>query len=160
VPPWAAKELLPEIVAPTEFRSIVNAHFKIAPPGDLPPMLGVIGGTVQWIFPFPDRISITVSSADAIVERDREELARLFWSDVSKVLNMSAALPPWQVVKERRATFAATPAQVALRPKTVTRWSNLLLAGDWTDTGLPATLEGAIRSGQKAARLALSRTSG
>ncbi len=157
VPPWAATELLPEIVAPDDFRAIVNAHFKIAPPSGLPPMLGVIGGLVQWIFPFADRVSITVSGADAIVDDDRESLARRFWADVAKVLHLPDALPPWQVVKERRATFAATPAQAARRPGPVTRWPNLLLAGDWTATGLPATIEGAIRSGQKAAALALAR---
>ncbi len=120
-------------------------------------MLGVIGGLVQWIFPFSDRISITVSGADAIVDDDRESLARRFWADVAKVLHMPPDLPPWQVVKERRATFAATPEQAARRPGPVTRWRNLLLAGDWTATGLPATIEGAIRSGQKAAALALAR---
>ncbi len=65
-------------------------------------------------------------------------------------------LPPWQIVRERRATFAATPAQDARRPGPGTRWSNLVLAGDWTDTGLPATIEGAIRSGQRAAALVAS----
>jgi hypothetical protein len=160
VPPWVAMELVPGLVAPDAHSAIVNAHFRIAPPQRAPLMTGVIGGSAQWIFAFPDRISITVSGADAIVEKDREELARLFWSDVAKLMNLSPALPPWQIVKERRATFAATPEQAALRPGAVTRWRNLLLAGDWTDTGLPATLEGAVRSGQKAARLALSRTSG
>jgi uncharacterized protein with NAD-binding domain and iron-sulfur cluster len=63
-------------------------------------------------------------------------------------------LPPWQIVRERRATFAATPEQDARRPGPKTAWSNLLLAGDWTDTGLPATIESAIRSGQRAARIA------
>jgi squalene-associated FAD-dependent desaturase len=157
VPPWVATELLPGLVAPTEFRSIVNAHFMIAPPATVPRITGVIGGTAEWIFAFDDRISITVSGADAIVDDDRESLARRFWADVAKVLHMPADLPPWQVVKERRATFAATPEQAARRPGTVTRWPNLLLAGDWTATGLPATIEGAIRSGQEAAALALSR---
>jgi len=160
VPPWVATELVPGLVAPDQHCAIVNAHFRIAPPGGTPLLTGVIGGSAEWIFAFPDRISITVSGADAIVEKDREELAQTFWSDVARVLNLPAALPPWQIVKERRATFAATPEQVALRPAAVTRWPNLLLAGDWTDTGLPATLEGAVRSGQKAARLALSRISG
>jgi uncharacterized protein with NAD-binding domain and iron-sulfur cluster len=136
----------------------VNAHFRAVPPSGTPLMTGVIGGSAEWIFAFPDRISITVSGADAIVEKDREELARAFWSDVAKVFNLPPALPPWQIVKERRATFAATPQQAALRPKAVTSWPNLLLAGDWTDTGLPATIEGAVRSGQNAARLVLSRT--
>ena len=54
-------------------------------------------------------------------------------------------------MKERRATFAATPEQERRRPVAATRWSNLLLAGDWTATGLPATIEGAIRSGDTAA---------
>jgi len=160
VPPWVAMELVPGLVAPDAHCAIVNAHFRIAPPPQATLMTGVIGGLAQWIFAFPDRISITVSGADAIVEKDREELARLFWSDVAKLMNLPPALPPWQIVKERRATFAATPEQAALRPGTTTRWHNLLLAGDWTNTGLPATLEGAVRSGQKAARLALSRTSG
>ena len=156
VPPWVASELVPGLVVPTEFCAIVNAHFRLTPPKGAPLMTGVIGGSAEWSFAFPDRISITVSGADAIVEKDREELARLFWSDVAKVFKLPPALPPWQIVKERRATFAATPEQAARRPKAQTRWPNLILAGDWTDTGLPATLEGAVRSGQKAARLALS----
>ena len=160
VPPWVATELVAGLVAPTEFCAIVNAHFRVAPPPTAPLMTGVIGGSAEWIFAFPDRISVTVSGADAIVERDREELARLFWSDIAKVFSLPPTLPPWQIVKERRATFAATPRQGALRPKSVTRWPNLLLAGDWIDTGLPATLEGAVRSGQNAARLALLRTTG
>jgi uncharacterized protein with NAD-binding domain and iron-sulfur cluster len=64
-------------------------------------------------------------------------------------------LPPWQIVRERRATFEATPEQNALRPPAITRWKNLFLAGDWTDTGLPATIEGSVRSGNRAADLVL-----
>jgi squalene-associated FAD-dependent desaturase len=154
VPPSVAGELVPELTVPDDFRAIVNAHFRIAPPTGSPAMLGVIGGTAEWIFTFPDRISVTVSGADAIVDKDREELARLIWADVAKALGISAAMPAWQIVKEKRATFAATPAQDARRPEAKTPWRNLFLAGDWTRTGLPATIEGALRSGEKAAALA------
>ena len=154
VPPWVAKDLVPDLKVPTDFRSIVNAHFRLPAPPGTPPILGVIGGTAEWVFCFPDRISVTVSAAEAIVDRDREDLARLLWGDVVRALDMVAELPAWQIVKEKRATFAATPAQDALRPAAPTRWRNLVLAGDWTATGLPATIEGAVRSGETAAALA------
>ena len=68
-----------------------------------------------------------------------------------------SALPSWRIIKERRATFAATVEENARRPPTETAWPNLLLAGDYVQTGLPATIEGAILSGQSAARLAMER---
>ncbi len=153
VPPWVASELVPGLATPDHFCPIVNAHFKIAAPPGAPPMLGVIGGTAQWIFSFADRISVTISAADAVVDTDREQLARSIWGDICAALPLSEPLPPWQIVKEKRATFAATPEQVARRPQARTRWSNLVLAGDWTQTGLPATIEGAIRSGHTAAQM-------
>ncbi len=155
-PAWIAADLLPELTVPTEHRAIVNAHFRLTPPAKAEPLIGVIGGTVEWIFVFSDRISVTVSGADRLVDMDRQALAALLWADVAAVHGLSDALPPWQVVKEKRATFAATPAQDALRPKAQTRWENVLLAGDWTATGLPSTIEGALRSGGHAADLALA----
>ena len=159
VPPWVAKDLIPTMTVPDEFRAIVNAHFKMPGPAGAPSMLGVIGGTAEWIFSFPDRISVTVSGADAIVDRDREDLARAIWADVAKALEITAPMPVWQIVKEKRATFAATPAQDARRPAAKTGWPNLFLAGDWVQTGLPATIEGALRSGETAAALALKHLS-
>jgi hypothetical protein len=159
VPPWVAKDLIPTLTAPDDFRAIVNAHFKMPAPAGAPAMLGVIGGTAEWIFSFPDRISVTVSGADAIVDQDREALATRIWADVARALDISAPMPAWQIVKEKRATFAATPQQDARRPAAKTRWRNLFLAGDWTQTGLPATIEGALRSGETAAALALRHLS-
>jgi hydroxysqualene dehydroxylase len=155
VPPWTAPSLVPGLSAPTQYRAIVNAHFRIAPPADFPPMIGVLGATVEWIFGFPDRLSVTISGADRLLDQSREELAALIWREVAQVAGITADLPPWQVVRERRATFAATPAEDAKRPGAATKFRNLYLAGDWTDTGLPATIEGAIRSGNRAADLAL-----
>lgn len=151
VPPWIAADLVPDLVTPTVFRSIINAHFAFTLPEALPDMLGIIGGTAQWLFRFEDRCAVTISAADALLDVDRAQLAEMIWQDICRAASISAPLPIWQIVKERRATFAATPEQDHRRPKTRTRWPNLLLAGDWTNTGLPATIEGALRSGEAAA---------
>ncbi|MES1975337.1 MAG: hydroxysqualene dehydroxylase HpnE [Pseudomonadota bacterium] len=156
VPPWAATALVPELSAPDDFRAIVNGHFAFAPPAGGPSMLGLFGGTAEWLFAFPDRLSVTVSAADRLIDTDREVLARAFWADICAALSIDAPMPTWQIVKEKRATFAATPEQNAKRPPAATRWRNLFIAGDWTDTGLPATIEGALRSGETVARLALA----
>ncbi len=155
-PPWTVNELVPGTDAPDQFRAIVNAHFKLEPREGLAPMLGLIGGTAEWVFAFEDRISVTVSGADRLLDADRETLAATLWEDVALAHGLSADLPPWQIVKERRAAFAATPEQAAKRPGARTRWRNLFLAGDWTATGLPATIEGALRSGETAADLAMA----
>jgi hydroxysqualene dehydroxylase len=151
VPPYIASSLLRDLKVPTEFRAIVNAHFRIEPPVAQPPILGVLNGTVQWLFAFPGRLSVTISAGDRLIDAPREELANKIWGEVASLTGLPAALPPWQIVRERRATFAATPAQDKNRPGATTKWHNLVLAGDWTDTGLPATIEGAIRSGNRAA---------
>jgi squalene-associated FAD-dependent desaturase len=156
VPPRPAASLLPGLKTPTEFRAIVNAHFRFDPPKDTPPILGVVGGLVEWLFAFPQRLSITISGADRLVERPREELAQAIWRDIRQAAGINAEMPAWQIVRERRATFAATPEQNALRPGAVTAFKNLFLAGDWTDTGLPATIEGSVRSGDRAADLILA----
>jgi uncharacterized protein with NAD-binding domain and iron-sulfur cluster len=86
----------------------------------------------------------------------REELALAIWRDVCMAAGIKAEMPPWQIVRERRATFEATPEQNALRPGASTGFKNLFLAGDWTATGLPATIEGSVRSGDRAADLVLA----
>jgi squalene-associated FAD-dependent desaturase len=156
VPPRAAAALLPGVKTPAKFRAIVNAHFRFDPPERQPAILGVVGGLVEWLFAFPQRLSVTISNGDRLVELPREELAQAIWDDICKAAGVQGDLPPWQIVRERRATFEATPEQNALRPGTVTSYKNLFLAGDWTDTGLPATIEGSVRSGNRAADLVLA----
>jgi squalene-associated FAD-dependent desaturase len=159
LPPWTTQELLPGVTAPNAFRAIVNAHFRFVPPPGTEAMVGLIGGTAEWVFAFPDRLSVTVSAADHLLDTPTEELAALLWRDVAALHRLPAGVPPCRIVREKRATFAATPEQDALRPSARTRWSNLSLAGDWIATGLPATIEGALRSGEAAAALASSSLS-
>ena len=151
VPAAVAARLVPGLVVPEDYAPIVNAHFSCGAPA-APPFLGLVGGTAEWVFKKRAVLSVTVSAADRIVDRPAEELRLLLWRDVALALGLAAApVPPARIVKERRATFRATPAQLARRPAAATRWNNLHLAGDYVDTGLPATIEGAIRSGLAAA---------
>ena len=120
VPPYAAAALVPGLAAPTEFRAIVNAHFRIEPAPDQPPILGLLNGTTEWVFAFPGRVAVTVSAADRLLDTPRDALARTIWSEVATATGLPAELPPWQIVRERRATFAATPEQDARRPDTRT----------------------------------------
>jgi len=153
VPTHAAAALVPGLTVPQGYRSIANAHFKIDVPPGVAPMQGLVNATTEWIFAFEGRLSVTISSADRLMDTPRAELAQTIWTEVAKATGIAADLPPWQIVRERRATFAATPAENAKRPGARTQWENLFLAGDWTATGLPATLEGATRSGNRAAEL-------
>ena len=156
VPPRSAAALLPGLKTPSKFRAIVNAHFRFDPPAGMAPILGVVGGLVEWLFAFPRRLSVTISNADRLVDMPREPLAQAIWADIRKAAGVQGELPPWQIVRERRATFEATPDQNGPRPAAPPGWKNLFLAGDWTDTGLPATIVGSVRSGDRAAALVLA----
>ncbi|WP_308719807.1 hydroxysqualene dehydroxylase HpnE [Komagataeibacter xylinus] len=160
---------LPGFGAPDAFEAILNVHFLLpqAPvlTGGLAQahFIGVVGGISEWVFAKDRILSVTVSAANRYADRDLDELAPLIWNEVRAAIDPAAtaplpvAMPPLRIVREKRATFAATPAQDRLRPGTHTMVPNLLLAGDWTATGLPATIEGAIRSGAAAARAVHAR---
>lgn len=148
--------LLPEVPAPDAFRSIVNVHFLVEAPPDMPDMLGLVNAVSEWLFRFPGRIAVTVSDADRLLDMPREALARMIWAEVAAATGLAGEMPRWQVIREKRATFAALPEQEARRPGAATPFGNLFLAGDWTATGLPATIEGALRSGRTAAEAVLA----
>jgi squalene-associated FAD-dependent desaturase len=159
VPPDICAELWPDANPPQEARPIVNVHFKLGTQIDLPgglPFLGLIGSDAQWLFARGNILSVTMSAATAYVDRPNFELANHLWDEITRILGRNMGrLPPWRVIKERRATIAQTPEIIAQRPGARTMLGNLFLAGDWTNTGLPATIEGSIASGYTAARHAM-----
>ncbi|MBS0561568.1 MAG: FAD-dependent oxidoreductase [Proteobacteria bacterium] len=162
VPPWVAADLLPGLRAPDEFEAILNVHFR----ADADPagtdwaeagFVGVVGGTAEWVFVKPGHVSVTISAANRMVDDAADDIAAAVWPDVCAAVGFDGPMPAFRVVKEKRATFAATAEQDRKRPGARTGLANLALAGDWTATGLPATIEGAIRSGSAAARIILAR---
>ena len=156
IPAHVMGNLLPTIKTPNSFHPIVNAHFRLnfkifSPQGA--GLLGVVGGTAQWVFFRDDILSVTVSAADDLSRESNTVIANRIWCDLRKALtNLPEELPmQHRIIKERRATFSQTPASIRYRSTCKTGFDNLFVAGDWTDTGLPATIEGAIRSGFQAA---------
>ncbi len=165
VPAPVATSLLPGLDGPDQFESIANAHFRL--PFHLKPrgvvaqarFVGLIGGIAEWVFVHDDVLSVTVSAANRYADRSQTEMLETIWSELLQALNpileepLPQLMPTARLIREKRATFAATPEQNRRRPGAATPYINLALAGDWTDTGLPATIEGALQSGLDAVAL-------
>ncbi|KND55725.1 hypothetical protein BPUN_1860 [Candidatus Paraburkholderia kirkii] len=137
VPPDAARRLVPDLSAPDETRAIVTVHFAVDAPLSsvaTQPLTCLVNGMSDWIVAADVRLSATLASAGRWLATPHEELAQAVCQETAKAMRMPAV-----------------PSQEGWRAATRTRWPNFTLAGDWTATGLPATIEGAIRSGQKAA---------
>ena len=134
---------------------IVNAHFRLsAPPSHLSSggFLGLLGGCAHWLFLRGDVLSVTVSAATDLAERPVGEVGDRLWRDAATALDLPGSPSSVRVIKEKRATLLHSPEVEARRPPP-RAGDNLFLAGDWTATGLPCTLEGAICSGRTAAGL-------
>ncbi|PZS15692.1 MAG: phytoene dehydrogenase [Acidimicrobiales bacterium] len=139
-----------------------------------------LGSPAQWVFDRTEAalggegaqssseeqvLGVSLSAADQWLGQRPEQLSDMITGALAELFPAarSARVLDTVVTRERAATFRAVPGTAALRPGTKTAVPGLALAGAWTDTGWPATMEGAVRSGQAAAREALhhlSRTAG
>jgi hypothetical protein len=127
------------------------------------PFIGLPGRAMQWVFDVREilggetsRVSLVSSGASPLVTATNQALVALAHAELLEALPDSrpARIVQATVVREPRATFSLAPGQPP-RPATATPLRRFFLAGDWIDTGLPATIESAVRSGHTAARLAL-----
>lgn len=159
VPSYAAARFLPQADIPMKCAPITNIHYKLGNTKSAPDQfMGIIDGTAHWFFIKDNILSVTVSAADALADISGDEIALRCYKDVCKATGLPHAfLPPYKIVSDKRATLRQTPAQEKKRPLPQTSAQNLLLAGDWTDTGLPCTMEGAVRSGFNAATTLIDR---
>ena len=127
------------------------------------PHAALLDRTIQWLFNKQDGryVQLVVSASDNLVKMARSDVIDLSLRELADFFPTvrDATLEKAHVIKEVRATFAPVPGLEALRPGSPTAFHNLFLAGDWTRSGWPATMEGAVRSGYLAAE-ALTQAAG
>ncbi len=163
IPPTRLKDLLPDIDPPDDDASILNIHYRLGKPVPKDalgqgPFIGMIGSDGQWAFVRDDVISLTTSASHAIGtdELPNDDVVSKIWRETQVALDLGdTEYERVRVIREKRATPDQSPAGARKRLRPETQWRNLFLAGDHTDTGVPATIEGSIRSGDRAADLAL-----
>ncbi|MEL6766377.1 MAG: hydroxysqualene dehydroxylase HpnE [Pseudomonadota bacterium] len=166
LPPSRLVNILPDLSPPRDDGAILNAHFVVDAPellAQCPPLTGVLGSLAQWIFVRGDVVSVTVSAADAlgIIATPRDQLVSKLWAETRTALALGETNHTCaRIIVEKRATFDQSPEGVAKRLSSITPLRNVFLAGDSTDTGLPATIEGAVLSGETAAKHALNASQG
>jgi squalene-associated FAD-dependent desaturase len=163
VPPAQAARLVPAGFAPPglvdmPLSPIVSIYLWFDSSFMKEDAVGVIGRTVQWVFRKKGHVSVTISAAYGALELDNAALVRTAVEDLRAVYGSPVGEPMHAlVVREKRATISCSPAVESRRPGHQTGLPNVMLAGDWTDTGLPATIEGAVISGNRAAEAVFER---
>jgi squalene-associated FAD-dependent desaturase len=176
LPPGAVPEQ--EHVKDLGYSAIVDIHLVYDRPVTTWPFMAAVNSPVQWVFdrtrssgldesdrhPKSGRtkqyLAVSISAADELLGCRPGELVSSIGSELQRLLPAAreASVLDSLVTKERRATFAAKPGSARLRSAQASLLPGLAVAGAWTDTGWPATMEGAVRSGRAAANACLSRT--
>ncbi|MCE9584198.1 MAG: hydroxysqualene dehydroxylase HpnE [Planctomycetes bacterium] len=154
-------EVFPESAPPLEHSPILNAHLWYDRPVTDLEVFAMLDCRVHWVFnrsviaglPGPgQQLSCSISAARDWAHHPSEEIAAACDVELKRRFKGDARLVRFVVSREHRATFSARPGTAPMRPGARTRHRGLYLAGAWTDTGYPATMEGAVRSGRAAAR--------
>ena len=137
-----------------EHSPITGIHFWLDREIMTLPQAALLDRTIQWIFrKSPTHYHLVVSASRSLIPLARQEVIDLAWRELGEFFPSArqARIERAQVIKEVRATYSPAPGVEAARPGPQTRYPNLFLAGDWTRSGWPATMEGAVRSGYLAA---------
>jgi squalene-associated FAD-dependent desaturase len=146
--------------------SIVDVHLFYDRPVTTWPLMAAVHSPIQWVFDRTESsgltsgqyLAVSISASDDLFAERPDELTSRIGAALERLLPSAhdARVVDSLVTKERRATFRAVPGTASLRPAAQTSVPCLAVAGAWTDTGWPATMEGAVRSGREAARAALA----
>lgn len=130
-----------------EYSSILTVHVWLRKNSFTEKFYGLIDSPLHWIFNKNTHITLVISDADYLIERSKEEIFNLIKAELNKFAGIQQDdIKDFQVIKEKRATFIPSVAVQNTRPPVTTKLSNLFIAGDWIDTGLPSTIESAVKS--------------
>lgn len=140
------------VVSDFKYSSILNIHIWLKK-NEIPDgFFGLINSPLHWVFNKGTHLNIVISDADELVSKSDEDLIDMVKSEMQKFFLVDPGLiSTYKIIKEKRATFIPSKDSLNKRPSQKTPIKNLILAGDWVDTGLPSTIESAVKSGKVAA---------
>jgi hydroxysqualene dehydroxylase len=156
IPLYALKKIVTEkIFLPNlkfDYSSILTAHLFLKENKFIDTFYGLIDSPVQWIFNKGTHLTVVISNADKFMDILQEEIIELILNELKEYILLERnEIDTYKIIKEKRAAFIPSNDILDKRSSSYTPFKNLFLAGDWTDTGLPATIESAVKSGRLAA---------
>jgi squalene-associated FAD-dependent desaturase len=162
IPAFALSKILDDKIAITFpdfiYSSILNIHIWQQENSFPTGFYGLINSPLHWVFNKGTHLNLVISDADYLVSKCDEEILEIMQTELKKFFNLKLEnITNFKIIKEKRATFIPTVDILRSRPTQKTKVNNLVLAGDWVDTGLPSTIESAVKSGRVAADIILSQ---
>ncbi|MHB8337958.1 MAG: hydroxysqualene dehydroxylase HpnE [Ignavibacteriaceae bacterium] len=162
VPLFAIEKISPDIITDKfhlKYSSILSTHIWLNENPLDKTFYGLIDSEVHWIFNHGTHITIVISHANELAEKSNETIFEIIMSEIEKFTKIKKELViRYKIIKEKRATFIPLGDIIKLRPPSRTKLRNVFLAGDWTDTGLPSTIESAVKSGRTAAEIIIGQS--
>lgn len=134
------------------YSPILNVYLWLNNNPLIEPFYAVVNSPIHWIFNKGKFLNITISNAMNFIDKSKNEIEKIILGELNKFIpSISEEVTKIVIIKEKKATFIPSNDIIGKRLKSKTKFNNFFIAGDWTDTKLPSTIEGAIKSGRIAA---------
>jgi squalene-associated FAD-dependent desaturase len=161
IPLYALEKIIPKntlnINLELEYSTILNIHIWLKENNLNEKFYGLLDSTLHWIFVKENHVNIVISDANYLADKSKEEIYDLVTEELLQFTSITRENTlKYKIIKEKRATFVPAVETLNKRPNSKTSIKNLFLAGDWTNTGLPSTIESAVKSGRIAADFILN----
>jgi squalene-associated FAD-dependent desaturase len=161
IPLYALEKIIPKntlnINLELEYSTILNIHIWLKENNLNEKFYGLLDSTLHWIFVKENHVNIVISDANYLADKSKEEIYDLVTNELLQFTSITREnILKYKIIKEKRATFVPAIETLNMRPNSKTSIKNLFLAGDWTNTGLPSTIESAVKSGRIAADFILN----